>query len=170
MTDQPHCRGTKRNGEPCRSTLALSADGYCLQHDPKRVEQRREARAAGGRSLSAKHARAKLARLSDQVGGAATSDPAPEPIDYPPKATTLEQASINLAWISDAALRGVIDPRVAREASFALNGFKSVAEKRDLQREVAQYRKELAELRQRTVADTTGPRRGPAGPRLAASS
>lgn len=41
--EQTYCRGRRRDGRPCRSTILL-ADGYCIEHSPSRQRPRRSVR------------------------------------------------------------------------------------------------------------------------------
>ncbi len=43
----PPCRGTRRDGSPCRAQGLL--DGWCFAHHPDRTAERRAAREKGGR-------------------------------------------------------------------------------------------------------------------------
>ena len=55
------CRGTRRDGSPCRAPAsAVGASGYCWAHDPANAMARREAQAKGGRH---KATTARLRRL-----------------------------------------------------------------------------------------------------------
>ncbi len=42
-----HCQGTRKDGRPC-TALVMGAGVYCFAHDPRRAEERQEARARGG--------------------------------------------------------------------------------------------------------------------------
>jgi hypothetical protein len=62
------CRGTKKNGEPCR-LLAISG-GWCFAHSPALAEKRRAAYAAGG---SASSVVARLKKLAPSRLGPVTA-------------------------------------------------------------------------------------------------
>lgn len=139
MTERPHCLGLKSSGDPCGSTFGLSPAGLCFNHDPDRREISRETKAAGGRAAGA------AKRAARTPGGRV----APEDVPPPPK--NLEDAVRYFAWITHAVATGRLDARTGHEAAYALNGFKAAAEKRDLEREIAELRKELADAKRRTV-------------------
>jgi hypothetical protein len=142
MTDlpmRPTCGGTKKSGEPCTSTLGLSAAGLCLNHDPERAAAAREIRAAGGRATGAAKRAAKETRLT-------------APDDVPAAPRTLDDAVRYFAYLTHAVASGKMDARAAHEAAYSLNGFKAAVEKRDLEREIKALQKQLTELKQ-------GPRR-----------
>ena len=62
--DQGRCRGARRDGTPCRAPVhAINGAGWCWAHDPARAEERRAARAAGGRATR------RTARLNRLVPG-----------------------------------------------------------------------------------------------------
>jgi hypothetical protein len=46
----PACRGTRRDGNPCRAAGLL--DGWCFAHHPDREAERRATRMKGGRGKS----------------------------------------------------------------------------------------------------------------------
>jgi hypothetical protein len=56
----PTCRGTRKDGSPCKSTV-LDADGWCFAHQPGQEADRAEARQRGGRNSS------NLARVSKLI-------------------------------------------------------------------------------------------------------
>lgn len=120
MNDTRRCGdagGVNAQGEPCEQSMNLNdQNGLCLWHDPTRKEQAQDARALGGRNRS----------LTRTV----TIADAPSP----PK--TLEDAVEFSSWLAHAVLVGAIDARTAEASSKAISVFRSVAEKRDLERKV----------------------------------
>jgi hypothetical protein len=146
MTEYLHCQATKSNGLPCKTKLWLSDAGLCIAHDPLRIEEARQMRMAGAKAMhEAKRRKKEEARLAQ---GAAAVE-----CDIPPFPKNLEDATKYFAWIVDAIARGKIDARSGHEMSYALNGFKAAAEKRDMQREIKRLREQVAE------ANNKGPRR-----------
>ena len=134
-TTRPRCcgdaGGLTKTGAPCRSFLNLSASGKCLMHDGARAAERAAMRSAGG-------AAAKVARSRGRAADPATVPPSPK---------NLEDATKYFAWLVDAGARGAMDARTVHECSFALKGFQSALEKRDLLREIQKLRAELAAAR-----------------------
>lgn len=136
--------GMTADGLPCRSPLGLGASGLCLSHDPKRKAAARAVRAAGGRAAGAAK---RAARVS-----------IPDGVPKPPR--NLEEATTYFAWITDAIATGRMDARTGHECAFALKGFQSAAEKRDLQREIAALRAELAAAKREAPTSKLGLARG----------
>jgi hypothetical protein len=64
----PPCRGTRRDGTPCKAAGML--DGWCFAHHPDREEERRASREKGGRgkATSARIARLVPATLRPVIG------------------------------------------------------------------------------------------------------
>jgi hypothetical protein len=50
-TNPDHCRGSRRDGQPCRSTIVLSS-GFCSSHDPNRPSSRARTVPVEDRSLA----------------------------------------------------------------------------------------------------------------------
>ena len=121
--------GVKADGTPCGSVLGIQESGLCRVHDPECAQEVQEMRQAGGRASAKKKQEARAA----------------EPEGCPPAPSTLEDATNFASWITRAVAVGVLHPRVGHEASFALRGFMSLLEKRDLLREIAALRAELKE-------------------------
>jgi hypothetical protein len=133
MTDNaPTCRGFKKDGTPCRVTFGLSPDGLCAPHDPARAEQMRAGVAKG-------------VAIRQQMRVTARTI-LPEGMLRPPK--TLDDAVRWSAWAMHAAVTGVIDARTAHEVGFLVNSFTASLQKRDLQREIAELRKQLDQAKQ----------------------
>jgi len=135
MTEHTRCIGIKNSGEPCGTRLGLSAAGLCLSHDPERVTAARESRARGGKATG----EAKRATKAAEIAGRTA-------LNIPPAPRNLEDATRYFAWLVDAGATGKLDARTVHECSFALKGFQSAAEKRDLEREIKALRKQLDEL------------------------
>lgn len=100
------CRGTRKDGAPCRTGFNLSADGFCLNHDPARADEARRAQAKakqrGGASV-------KELRLADR-----------EDLPTPHQPKTLEEVKLWAAWLAFELVLGGIDTGIAREANKAL--------------------------------------------------
>jgi len=135
VSERPHCQALTKAGTPCGTTVGLSAAGVCLSHDPERAAMARELRAAGGRAAGAA-ARERKAALKAQF-----------PRVVPPVPKNLEDATKYFAWLVDMGATGQMDARTVHECAFALKGFQSAAEKRDLEREIKKLREELKAAR-----------------------
>ena len=138
------CKGVRKDGQPCSSTLGLSEAGLCLNHDALRADAAREVRAAGGRATGAAKRAAKAAL----------------PSDVPPPPKNLDDAVKFASWLTHAVCVGTLDARSAHEAGYCLNAFRGAAEKRDLQREIQKLRAELAAARRETPTSKLGLSRG----------
>jgi hypothetical protein len=120
--------GRTKAGTACRSTLNLSpTSGMCVQHDPDRADQARALWAMGGRASGERKRRAKAAL--------------PEGVPSAPRC--LEDAVKFASWLTRAIADGTIDARTGHESAYALNCFKAAAEKRDLERQVADLQAQL---------------------------
>lgn len=135
MTDSPRCRGVRGNGEPCKVGFALSADGYCMTHDPERREAAIELRRAGGRNSRAK-VKAERAAAAAKI-----------PAGLPKAPKTLEDAVHWSSWAMHAVATGAIDARTAHECGYLIARFTEALNKRDLLAEIEQLRRELAAAR-----------------------
>ena len=100
---------------------------------------------------SAGGAAAKVAKVR-----AAAADPAVVP-EIP---KTLDDAAKYFAWLVDQGARGAMDARTVHECAFALKGFQSAAEKRDMEREIKKLRDELAHARKESPRAVVGAIRG----------
>jgi hypothetical protein len=60
------CRGTRADGEPCRSVV-VATSGWCFTHDPDRANERQQARERGG-SESSNVARLRKHLTPSQLG------------------------------------------------------------------------------------------------------
>ena len=137
------CRGTKAGGEPCRWSAGLSPEGFCHNHDPSRRAAAQAIRAEGGRAAgAARRARRDAKRASI-------------PDDVPPEPRSLDDAFRFAAWLTHAIATGRLDARTGHESGYCLQRFQSIAEKRDLERQIKQLRAELAEARKHKSAGTT---------------
>ncbi len=136
--------GKTKAGTPCRSPLGLGENGLCMNHDPDRQAVAREVRAAGGRATGAARRAARVTL----------------PGDVPAVPKTLDDAARYFAWLTNAIVTGRLDARSGHEAAFALKGFQSAAEKRDLQAEITKLRAELAAARKSTPTSRLGLARG----------
>ena len=112
---KPRCTGTKTDGSPCLVTFALSPDGRCLFHDPARADKVRAMRVNGG----------KAARPARRPPNAA-------PLVVPPAPKTFDDAVAYASWLTHAIASGALDPKQGREATQALNSFRTALDKRDI--------------------------------------
>ena len=122
--------GVTLAGDPCKGFLNLSVEGLCLQHDPDRAAEGLRVVQSGG------HASA-VARRARLVA---------DPEDCPPQPRTLEDATDYAAWLTHAITVGRLDPRVGQSAAFCLQRFMSLADKRDLQKQVTSLTAALAKV------------------------
>jgi hypothetical protein len=127
--------GRTKSGAPCRQRMNLSPEtGLCVFHDPGRKDELRAMVAAGGKAKGEKIRKEKAANP-----------------DFAPRAPrSLSEAATFASWLTHAIVTGEVDARVGYNAAFALKAFQSLAEKRDLQREVEKLRAELAEAQKRS--------------------
>lgn len=138
MTAKPCCGdsgGRTKVGARCGATFGLSAAGLCIVHDPERQQVVRAAQKQGGAAAGVAK-RERLAALR-----AAT------PTDIPPKPRNLDDAFEFASWLTHAIVAGRIDARTGHEAGYCLARFQSIAEKRELEREIKKLRKDLADAR-----------------------
>ncbi len=73
MARQERCKATTQAGDPCRS-FAISADGYCVSHDPAYRSRKHEGSRRGG---EAKANAKRAARLWAATGNAIDQDDLP---------------------------------------------------------------------------------------------
>lgn len=103
------CRGTRKDGELCRVTFNLSPDGFCLNHDPLRVDAARAAQAKAKQRGGASSSSGKALRFADR---------ADLPTPHAPK--SLDEVKLWASWLALELVIGGIDAAVAREANKAL--------------------------------------------------
>jgi hypothetical protein len=120
--------GVKVDGTPCPMSSGLSPDsGLCFWHDPKREEEAVAARSKGGQATARKRAR--------------------EPINAPPPPQTIEDAKLYASWAVEAVASGRVDYRVGNTIQAILRDFRSATEKAELEKEIAELRGIVAELK-----------------------
>jgi len=128
--------GTTRAGKPCGVTLNLSdVNGLCLQHDPMRKDELYAVRVAGSKARALKIQKEKAA-LPDNV---------------PPKPRTLKDAIQWASWATHSVAVGAIDVRVAHEIAVLVREFRMALEKRALEEQVEELKKELAAARKQSI-------------------
>lgn len=71
------------------------------------------------------------------------------PADVPPAPRTLADAVRLFSFITHAVASGKMGARIGHEAAYALTGFRSAVEKRDLEREIVALRAQLDTLKKR---------------------
>ena len=126
--------GLTNAGEPCGTYLNLSSSsGLCLFHCPDREQERLAVRQAGGRASAVAKRDRKTA----------------DPDDVPRAPRTLQDAVTWSSWAIHGVACGRIDARTAHEIGYLVNAFKAAVEKRDLERQIAELRAELAEAQKR---------------------
>ena len=127
-TVRQQCTGTNRKtGEPCKSTR-VNSEGLCLSHDPSRAAARIE---------------------SGRKGGSATWK---VPVGKPKAMTSLQDCIVWSSWVADQVACKRMDPRAAREIVNAIRQFQSGIEKRDLERQAAELKRQVKELKTRRSA------------------
>lgn len=135
--------GIAKNGSPCAMNVP---DGtpLCPHHDPAMAEEmtRRRLKGNASRTLVATTAKAAL------VHG------------VPDAPQTLEDAVQWSSWAMHAVATGALDARVGHEIGYLVNAFKAAVEKRDLLREIAQLRADLAAARRDVPTTVLGLHRG----------
>ena len=138
--------GLNARGQPCGMNLPPDAPigALCPMHDPAMDDEMQLRRLRGNQSRSRME---KTAAAAIEHG-------------VPVKPQSLEEIAVYYADTIDAARRGLLDARVAREIFYGLRGQQSALEKRDLLREIATLRKELADARTETPKPVLGLHRG----------
>jgi hypothetical protein len=130
----PRCGFIKANGEQCKVTFGLSqTTGYCFYHDPSREEEREAARSRGGKSAA--KARRPWA-TDDQVPGRGPR--------------TAQEGLEWASWCVEATARGWISEGVSQRISTAINTVLRAASQASMEREIAELKGQVAELRKRT--------------------
>lgn len=138
---KPHCRGTRKDGSPCHTTLGLSPDGLCIAHDPERIEESRAMRLAGAKESAARSRARKEAKKQAERDALAKIPglvPAPKSVDDAMRA---------LSWLYFAGASGLLDSALVRECSNALNRYVAAVDKAVLEKKLAQYREALGVAR-----------------------
>lgn len=110
------CRATTTDGPSCQAA-ALPGSDYCFFHDPERADERREAKAAGGR-----HGKMKTLAA-----------------DAP--AVRVESCQDVVRLISETinqVRRGELDPRVANAVGYLANILIKAAEQGDMEKRIEQ--------------------------------
>lgn len=137
MNERPRCcgdaGGRRSNGEPCASTLGLSAAGLCLSHDPARAAEARDIRVKGGRAAGIANRAARATRM--------TGMPAP--------LKTIRDCVAWASWAATATATGDLDIRKAREIGLMIREFRSSFQLSELERTVRRLQAELDAERKR---------------------
>jgi hypothetical protein len=132
-SENRRCRGTTRDGRPCRVTFDLNPrTGLCRAHDPERAEERRRACVLGGKTTA--EARRKRSRTID----------AGEAMDPP---TTAAEAKEWSAWLVVAAATGVLDKGTVGQAVGALRVFLASLKQADYEAALAELKDEVKRLK-----------------------
>ena len=121
------CKGVTAKGDRCAHTHDLSEDDFCLWHDPGRTEERRALQSRGGRKRSTDLA------LTEEA---------------PPPPQTLDDCVTWSSWIAHAVATGQISYSAGRIAVQAIAELRRSLEKRDLEREAADLRRQVKKLKQ----------------------
>lgn len=128
--------GRTRAGKACGVTLNLSdVNGLCLQHDPMRRDELYAVRVAGSKARALKIQKEKAAL----------------PEGVPPKPRTLKDAIQWASWATHSVATGEIDVRVAHEIAVLVREFRMALEKRALEEQVEELKKELAAARKQSI-------------------
>ena len=127
--------GVTKSGQPCRTTLNLSAtNGRCLMHDLERIERRRAVRAAGGHAT----AEGRAERLAEAK--------ASMPTDVPKAPRTLAQLARYLTWVLAATAERRLDPAVSRELVLGCRELRQTLDKSVLGPRLAKFKRQLRTL------------------------
>jgi hypothetical protein len=129
MPGRTRCRFLKSNGERCGTTFGISPEGYCWHHDPQREEERRIARAKGGKHAA--KGRRPWAADEDVPGGG------PQ---------TAQEAKEWASWLVSATARGLISDGVSQRVSTAINTFIRAHNAADMEREIRSLKSKIKEL------------------------
>lgn len=121
------CQAQRRDGSPCQGR-ALPGSTFCQFHDPARRERQQEARRAGGAA-----GKKRLAVL-----------PADGP-DLP--LSSVSEVTSALGLVTNRTLKGLLDVKVANAAGYLLSSLLKALQAGDLEREMAELRGQLAELK-----------------------
>ncbi len=128
------CEATTKSGDRCKltSNVRNTAKGWlCIHHDSGRADEAKRMRQRGGI-----HATGNRSRVAD-------------PSKVPSQPQTLDDVVTWMSWTAVAVATGKVDSRVAREVTNAIRQFQSGIEKRDLERQVTELRKQVKELKKR---------------------
>jgi hypothetical protein len=126
------CTFTKDDGTRCQVSNGLSDAGLCIWHDPERRQQVAEMRSKGARTANPKRAKHTARTVSAE--------------DAPPAPESLEDCVRWSSWLTVAVTTGVLDARTTKEAVQAIRELRASLEKRDLEREVADLKRQLAAI------------------------
>jgi len=121
----------KTDGAQCELTTALSAEGFCLWHDPLRTPEAQAARARGNLQGNASPTRGK-------AGSYRTVPDA----EMPPL-EDMDHAVAASAWVFRMTGNGTIDPVTSRELNRSIGTFKDALSKRDLLRRIRELERQL---------------------------
>jgi hypothetical protein len=126
------CRGTKADGSRCGSTIGLSDEGLCIQHDPKRQRLVEE---GIQRSIET---RAEKKAIRDAI--------LPDGIPSGPPRTVDDCVKWS-AWAMNAVALNVIPARTAECIAKCATTFLAGLKHRDQERELEELRQVVKELR-----------------------
>jgi len=122
------CKAKTKKGIRCTVSWGLSDAGLCLWHDPDRRERAREVRSKGGKANK---------RKFDEA---------------PPRLETLDDAVTCTAWVFNQAALGNLPERRADVMVKAVRQFQSAINLRDLERQAAELKRQVKELKKRRSA------------------
>ena len=129
------CRAVRADGQPCESTTHLSAEGYCLFHDPLRTPAAAAARAQG----------TLRGNTSPKRGGHIYRIVADKEM---PPLTDMDDAVSAAAWVFRMTGNGTNDPVTSRELNRSITTFKDALNKRDLLRRIRELERQVKVLKQ----------------------
>lgn len=132
MPDLTRCRAVRKDGQPCGTTNNLSADGFCIWHDPARAAVAAAARARGQKTAQ----RAARGRQADYT------EPMPDLI-------TLEDCDLVASWVARQVAARALLPPEAREITAAIAQKRHVLGSiREFERRAREFKKRIAALEQ----------------------
>ena len=120
-----YCAGLTASGAPCRQVVGLNGSGFCLFHDPARVDERKAVQAEGGRIAALEQALARE-RESRTLAGTA-----------PALELTLDGVAHYQKWAIEETVAGRMAPTMLSKVSYALQQLRTVLLGRDVEQRIA---------------------------------
>ena len=131
---RPRCAALNAEGAPCGQDTVSAATGYCLFHDPSRIEEAAEARVKGGVQQGANKRAAKAPRTV-------------APDDLPGPLESLQDCVRWSSWVARSVASGVLDKFSAHETILAIGSLRQSLKERDYLAEIRALQAELAKYK-----------------------
>lgn len=122
------CQATAKGGARCRSTIGVSADGYCLHHDEKRKAIAADVCVRGGKASRR---------------GAGTIKSVRIPLGSPAAPTSLAEIAAVQSWVAFQTYSGKMDARTSEATTKALRNQQLVLQKLETEDRVTELREKL---------------------------